>query len=621
MFSYKNRSLFVLLIALIVLCEQCNAYLPGLAKTYKANQNYTIQVNKITSVHTQIPYEYYKLPVCQPDKKDYESENLGEILLGDVIESSLFREQPCTVINGYQDTKCEPILTADQTKTLQDRIKQGYRAHWLFDGLPARQSELEAHQPGFDIGFVGRDGQEGIFVNNHFKIVIHYHQAPGADDYNVVGFVVEPSSVEYTGASPKGYEKDLNCPASTDGSQIVDKDSFILWTYSVTFQKSETRWEKRWDTYLKPNEQSVRFHWFSILNSLMIVFFLTVMVALIMMRTLKADFRKYNSIDASDEPEETGWKMIHGDVFRPPTHPMILSVLVGSGVQVFAMTIITMLFAILGFLSPANIGSLQTSLVVLFVIMAMFAGYFSTRAYVSFKGTNWKRNTINTAFGFPGFIFFIFFIINMMLRGYGSSAAIPFTTFLSLIAMWFGISVPLAFTGSYFAFKKPVPQDPVRTNQIPRQIPDQIWYMKPALSILMGAILPFGAVFIELYFILSAVWDNQLYYIFGFLFIVLIILVVTSAEITIVMCYFQLCAEDYHWWWRSFLTSGASALFMFLYFIYFFKHLQITKFVSIMLYFGYSLIMASTFFVMTGAIGFYACHWFVRKIYSSIHIN
>lgn len=79
--------------------------------------------------------------------------------------------------------------------------------------------------------------------------------------------------------------------------------------------------------------------------------------------------------------------------------------------------------------------------------------------------------------------------------------------------------------------------------------------MSPLLSILMGGILPFGAVFIELFFILSALWTNQLYYIFGFLFIVFMILVVTCAEITVVMCYFQLCAEDYHWWWRVCFTA------------------------------------------------------------------
>jgi hypothetical protein len=32
----------------------------------------------------------------------------------------------------------------------------------------------------------------------------------------------------------------------------------------------------------------------------------------------------------------------------------------------------------------------------------------------------------------------------------------------------------------------------------------------------------------------------------------------TSAEITVVLAYLHLCAEDYRWWWRSFLTAGAS---------------------------------------------------------------
>jgi len=47
-------------------------------------------------------------------------------------------------------------------------------------------------------------------------------------------------------------------------------------------------------------------------------------------------------------------------------------------------------------------------------------------------------------------------------------------------------------------------QDPVRTNKIPRQVPEQPWYMHPAFSILIGGILPFGAVFIELFFILTS---------------------------------------------------------------------------------------------------------------------
>ena len=68
---------------------------------------------------------------------------------------------------------------------------------------------------------------------------------------------------------------------------------------------------------------------------------------------------------------------------------------------------------------------------------------------------------------------------------------------------------------------------------------------------------------------------------------VLFILITTCAEITIVMCYFQLCNEDYHWWWRSFLSSGSAGLYLFLYAVwYFISKLEITGFVSSAVYFG-----------------------------------
>ena len=47
---------------------------------------------------------------------------------------------------------------------------------------------------------------------------------------------------------------------------------------------------------------------------------------------------------------------------------------------------------------------------------------------------------------------------------------------------------------------------PVSTNQIPRQIPDQSFYTKPVPGIVMGGVLPFGCIFIQLFFILNSIW-------------------------------------------------------------------------------------------------------------------
>lgn len=43
-----------------------------------------------------------------------------------------------------------------------------------------------------------------------------------------------------------------------------------------------------------------------------------------------------------DAQEEFGWKLVHGDVFRPPRKGMLLSVFLGSGTQIFIMTFVTL---------------------------------------------------------------------------------------------------------------------------------------------------------------------------------------------------------------------------------------------------------------------------------------
>ena len=63
----------------------------------------------------------------------------------------------------------------------------------------------------------------------------------------------------------------------------------------------------------------------------------------------------------------------------------LLACYVGTGVQLIGMSVVTMLFAVLGFLSPANRGGLMTAMLLLFVFMGVVGGYFSARLYKMFK--------------------------------------------------------------------------------------------------------------------------------------------------------------------------------------------------------------------------------------------
>ena len=99
-------------------------------------------------------------------------------------------------------------------------------------------------------------------------------------------------------------------------------------------QDNNVKWSSRWD-YILDSMPHTNIQWFSILNSLVIVLFLSGMVAMILLRTLHKDIARYNQIDSGeDAQEEFGWKLVHGDVFRPPRKGMLLSVFLGSGSQV-----------------------------------------------------------------------------------------------------------------------------------------------------------------------------------------------------------------------------------------------------------------------------------------------
>jgi transmembrane 9 superfamily member 2/4 len=506
----------------------------------------------------------------------------------------------------------------------------------ILDNLPAAVRVYGQMEPndvrymnGFRLGeTILIDDKEAHIVFNHIHFIISYHHETDSGA-RIVGFQVEPHSVQHSYDQPwddKNPPKLLTCnpQKSVDRSmplQFADSPGQVFFTYDVEWVESDVPWANRWELYFRGFEE-VEVHWFSIVNSIVIVLFLSGIVAMIMVRVLHRDISRIN--DETDE-DETGWKLIHGDVFRPPVGflgPMALSVLVGSGVQMLTMAITVMVFGILGVLSPANRGALLTALVVIFLAMGIFAGFVSSVLYKMFLGKQWYRNALLTATVFPGTVAAMFMLVNTILWSRASTGAIPFGTMIAVLALWFFISIPLVFLGAYLGFTREAIAPATRINTFARPIPQQPWFLSPLVTCMVGSIVPFGAVFIELYFIMSSVWLSEPYYLFGFLALVLVLLIITCMEISIVMCYFQLCAEDHRWWWRSFLTSGGSAVYLFLYSImYFGTRLEITDGASAMVYFGNMALVSWAFFLLTGSIGFISTLVFIRFIYSRIKIE
>lgn len=77
--------------------------------------------------------------------------------------------------------------------------------------------------------------------------------------------------------------------------------------------------------------------------------------------------------------------------------------------------------------------------------------------------------------------------------------------------------------------------------------------------------------------------------------------------------------QNYHWWWQSFFIGAGSALWIFVYSVYYyFNHLHIQGFVSSLLFFAYSFLACTVYGLLMGTIGFLTAYAFVRRIYGAI---
>lgn len=623
----------------------------------------------MTSTKTLLPIDYYRLPYCLPPggHPKMDNENLGEFLAGDRIENSPYKllmktdmycEQLCVRNLGRPD---QPGVSPNK---FVKAIRKDYHNNWIVDNLPSA-SRLEnenytmtQYGQGFPVGFIAYDDKKA-YVHNHVNIEIMYHAVETETDrYRVVRFTVEPFSIHHDFVEAKGAAFDLtddsvmlmpvvatiknpiaSCGAKkehTSYDMVVndrqapqEASGSVLFTYDVTWTENKgLRWASRWDIYLTMDHAiSAKIHWIPIANSLVIVFVLSAMVMAVLVRNLHRDMNRYNKVSLdegarAEELEEYGWKLVHADVFRPPSFsPLLLAASAGTGAQLLGMTFCTIFFSSLGFMNPARRGHLLMGELCFYVLMGCVNGYVTARLYKTFKGKAWQRATATAALGFPGLAFFMFFIMNIVALAKQSTDAVPFLTILILFVLWFGISTPLVFLGAYFGYKQDAIEYPVSTSSIPRQIPDQPWFMGLLSTMAISALMPFVSCIVELHYIMNSVWMNFYYYVFGFLLLIFLILLITCAEITVLFTYFQLCSEDYHWWWRSFCNAGSTAILVFAYSLYYFKQLEANNLATYVLYFGYMGLVSIGLFAMMGFVGLATSLWFNRTIFGSIKID
>jgi transmembrane 9 superfamily protein 2/4 len=402
-----------------------------------------------------------------------------------------------------------------------------------------------------------------------------------------------PRRAQWYGAY-HGPQSNLELSYQPEEFDEGDEDATLTipYTYSVYFREDEKlEWGNRWDLYFINQEESSKIHWLAIINSLVIFAALSAVVAVILARTVRGDIKGYvdagmeegklrigkrskglrsprsprksfekgglldqgdndgmDDASSDDElPEDTtGWKLVHGDVFRAPAFGQLLAPLIGSGMQLVVMSIGLVILSCFGVLNPSFRGGFVSVGMALFILAGAFSGYFSARIYKTFNGTLWKHNAIVTATLVPGLLFATVFILNLFVWANASSTAIPLGTLIGLVCLWLLIQLPLVYVGSWYGFNRSgAYSHPIKANAIPRQIPYQPWYARPLQAALVAGLVPFAVIFIELLFLFRSLWQDKsgYYYVFGFLAVVSTILILAVMETTIIGVYIQLCSE------------------------------------------------------------------------------
>jgi len=135
-----------------------------------------------------------------------------------------------------------------------------------------------------------------------------------------------------------------------------------------------------------------------------------------------------------------------------------------------------------------------------------------------------------------------------------------------------------------------------------------------------AGILPFGTIFIELYFAMTSIWLGFFYYLFGFALLISLLALLVTAEVSVLCTYTQLCSEDYHWWWPSFHRGGCVALYTAVYALSFMLWTLPTLHgaLPILIFSSYMAIVLVAAYVAMGTVGFFASYVFVRYVFGAL---
>ncbi|XP_076939001.1 transmembrane 9 superfamily member 2-like [Bidens hawaiensis] len=582
-------------IALLLTCLRSQAESDASNHRFSKGDTVPFYADRIGPYHnSRETYAYYDLPYCNSFLKDTVEEenlNLGEMLNGDWLVSTPYKIE--FLVDKDYEVLCNTTLSKRDVSKFRNAIDKDYYMQLYLDDLP-----IWAFIGRVQKNYTNKAIDDSISIlHTHFEFEVLYN----FDHVIEVNLRADGHSVAYM----------------TEGKEVN-----VNFTYSVRWKKTDQPFDNRMEKYIGssilPHHLSVHHH--SITFSSVALLILTIILVTFYVLVLRKDISNYARDVEAENHEETGWKNIHGDVFRFPKHKSLFAAALGSGTHLLVLIISILVLGLLGFFPPYARGVFWNALVIVYAAASIVSGYTSVSLYSQLEGIHWMKNLMLTGGLFFMPLFLTFSFLNSVAVVYGTTAALPLRGIVILTVLSVFLASPLLLLGGFIGKNRATDfQAPCRTAKCPKEVPRLRWYRGVVPHMALAGILPFSVIYIQLYYIFATVWSHRVYTLYNILFVVFILLLIMTALVSVALTYFQLAAEDHEWWWRSFFCGGSTGLFIYGYCIYYYiQRSDMSGFMQTSFFFGYMACVSYGIFLVLGSVGFHASLLFVRYLYAAI---
>ncbi|KPA76385.1 putative endomembrane protein [Leptomonas pyrrhocoris] len=583
----RIRCLFTLVVMAVWLC----ALVTGRGvRTFEYNDDVLVFAGKMNpSGNPYETYRYIDAPGCPLLTVD-QALTVGELLAGDnsyILQTNIHFNN-----NVASSVLCKYKATEEDVEVLRSYIKKRFEYELTVDDMPVWGS----------IGSWDMDRSE-YYIDLHRTFYI-------------------------------GVNKDqiVNVTLRTGNPVKLEPRVVYEFTYSVIFESSSVEYANRFSTVFGTRHASSRTRIVSVINSVLIIFFLLCVIMLVITRALRSDLAKMEQeaqlgYDGHDIIDESGWRCLYADVFRVPKHTSIFCGILGCGSQLLVLASLAIMLSVVTNYRISMNRNLVTYTVLGYAFTSGIAGYVSGYQFMGCgllappMASKWIR-AFHVTFMIAPLTYAVAFVPSSLVAILYQSAQLPYLKGIIIVLFLEGfIAYPLCLAGvlcSRYIFRRTERRRNIpHVNQIPRLIPrPPRKLLAPHILLLASGALPFMSIFVEFSFVFHSLWSYKFFHLYGFLVTTTVLYVAVTACVSVAATFLLLTTENHHWQWMSIGFGASCSLYASAYagIFYLFSTTMHGLYMWVV-YVSYCVMFSLFLAILGGTVGYFSASFFVKKIY------